>query len=280
MLSQSTLMRYWPKLVEEYTQRKLTLGKEKLPALSGLVKFISTRTEDSSRKDYMAGMWSRNLKTDLLWESSWDDPDHPPRRPSEWRAPTWSWASVDGPVVYFKVDKILKNDMEFEPTYGGVGDPHVTLPGQDPYGQITTASLVLKGDARWVNVSWPSEPSLLQSQWEVYSSSEQRKRIGIFTLDVEDEIPLDGTAMCLRAAHSDTLGSICLILAPVELDGEPAGILYRRIGIGSLEPVEDSEADWGVLDFIIEDLCQYPPNSIMAPPSAECTSARTKTSLP
>ena len=227
-----------------------------------MAKYMAIRTKDSTSEDYIAGMWSKNLKTDLLWESSWDDPDHLPKRPSEWRAPTWSWASIDGPVVYSKADTILQNDEDFEPTYGGVGDQHVTLRGQDPYGQITAASLMLKGDARWVKVSRPSESSLLQSQWEVYSSSEETKRIGVFTQDIEGEIPLDGIAMCLRAAHSDTLGSICLFLAPVEIDGEPAGIFYRRIGIGSLEPVVDSEADWDVLDFILEDLGQYPPNHL------------------
>ena len=108
ILSQSALMDHWPKLVEEYTKRKLTLGKDKLPALSGLAKYIATRTEGSTREDYIAGMWSPNLKTDLLWESSWDEPDHLPRRPVEWRALTWSWASIDGPVVYSKADTILK----------------------------------------------------------------------------------------------------------------------------------------------------------------------------
>ena len=261
-LSQSALMDYWPRLVEEYTQRKLTVGKDKLPALSGLARDIATRTDNSSSEDYIAGMWSESLKTDLLWESSWDDPDHLPKRPSEWRAPTWSWASIDGPVVYSKADTILQNDEDFEPTYGGVGDPHVTLRGHDRYGQIKAASLLLKGDARWVKVSRPSDPSLQQWQWEVYSPNAPIKRIGVFTQDVEGEIPLDGIAMCLRAAHSDTLGSICLFLAPVEIDGEPAGIFYRRIGIGTLEPVVDSEADWDVLDFILEDLGQYPPNHL------------------
>lgn len=261
-LSKSALMAYWPRLVEEYTQRKLTLGKDKLPALSGLANYIATRTDYITTEDYIAGMWRGNLKTDLLWESSCDDPDHLPRRPSEWRAPTWSWASIDGPVVYTKADTIFQNDKDFEPTYGGVGDPHVTIRGHDRYGQITSASLWLKGNTRWVKVSRPSGPSLRQWEWEIYSPSEPRKRLGVFTQDVEGEIPLDGIAMCLRAAHSDTPGSICLILAPVEIDGEPAGIFYQRIGIGSLEPVVDSEADWYVLDFILEDLGQYPTNHL------------------
>ena len=47
---------------------------------------------------------------------------------------------------------------------------------------------------------------------------------------------------------------------PVAIDGEPTSILYRRIGTGSLEPIVDSEPDWSVFDFIMEDLGQYPPN--------------------
>ena len=159
-LSQSALMAYWPRLVEEYTQRKLTLGKDKLPALSGLAKYIASRTRDSKLEVYIAGIRRESLKTDLLWESSWDDPDHLPKRPSEWRAPTWSWASIEGPVVYSKVATILQNDEDFEPTYGGVGDPQVRLHGRDPYGRITAASLLLKGDARWVKVFRPLGPSL------------------------------------------------------------------------------------------------------------------------
>ena len=167
-LSQSALMDYWPRLVEEYTQRKLTLGRDKLPALSGLAKSIATRTKDSTSEDYIAGMWSESLKTDLLWESSGDNSDHLLKRPSEWRAPTWSWATIDGSIVCSKADTILQNDEDFDHAYGGVGDPRVTLRGHDRRGQITAASLLLKGDARWVKVSRPARPSLRQWQWEVY----------------------------------------------------------------------------------------------------------------
>ena len=65
-----SLLSRWCGNVEEYTQRKLTLGKDKLPALSRLAKYIATRTQDSTTEDYIAGMWSESLKTDLLWEST------------------------------------------------------------------------------------------------------------------------------------------------------------------------------------------------------------------
>ena len=163
-------------------------------------------------------------------------------------------------MVYSKADLILKHNEDFDLTYGGVGEPRITRHGWDEFGRITAASLLLKGDARWVKVSRLSEPSLPFPQWEVYLFGEQIKRIGVFTQDVEGEVPLDSIAMCLRAAQSKTRGSICLILAPVELDGEPTGLLYRRIGIGSLEPGKDSEADWEVLHFDMNDLCQYSLN--------------------
>lgn len=44
-------MDHWPKMVEEYSRRRLTLGKDKLPALAGLAKYIATRTEGSTRED-------------------------------------------------------------------------------------------------------------------------------------------------------------------------------------------------------------------------------------
>ena len=62
--------------------------------------------------------------------------------------------------MYSKADTILQNDEDFEPTYGGVGDPRVTLHGHDRDSQITAASLLLKGDARWVKVFRPSGSSL------------------------------------------------------------------------------------------------------------------------
>ena len=47
-------MDYWPRLVEEYTHRKLTLGKDKLTALSGLAEYIATRTKDSTSESDIA----------------------------------------------------------------------------------------------------------------------------------------------------------------------------------------------------------------------------------
>ena len=90
----------WASLVEEYTGRKLTKGEDKLPALSGIADIFSTRTQD----EYLAGLWRNNFHLNLLWYSNIKDLDELPSRPTEYLAPSWSWASVDC-RVYIRCDR-------------------------------------------------------------------------------------------------------------------------------------------------------------------------------
>ncbi|CAI4212085.1 unnamed protein product [Parascedosporium putredinis] len=81
---------HWHKAVSEYTKLQLTCPGDKLPALAGCVKDISSSIDNGG--DYLAGLWRNTLARDLLWEIH---PQANSRRPPEWRAPSWSWASVD-----------------------------------------------------------------------------------------------------------------------------------------------------------------------------------------
>jgi hypothetical protein len=52
---------------------------------------------------YLAGLWKSDFHRALLWRPSGVDHDDYlhhfiRRRPKDWRAPSWSWASWDGPV--------------------------------------------------------------------------------------------------------------------------------------------------------------------------------------
>ncbi len=108
----------WFILVEEYTKRSLTRDDDKLPALSGLASSIAARTGDT----YLAGLWRSNIIEGLSWRMKLvefnhycDDPAHdesvPPdtkakaHYPAKYRAPSWSWASVDGEVSFYRIDK-------------------------------------------------------------------------------------------------------------------------------------------------------------------------------
>ncbi|KAM0806286.1 heterokaryon incompatibility protein-domain-containing protein, partial [Usnea florida] len=85
----SLMYKYWHKLVEVYSSRNLTRAEDKLVAISGLAKRVQSCLDD----EYLAGLWKGSLPLDLLWYPHWMDGC--PRRSSSYRAPTWSWASIE-----------------------------------------------------------------------------------------------------------------------------------------------------------------------------------------
>ena len=119
-----TLRHRWFGTVQDYSQRKLTYGKDKLIALSGLAHDYAEREQ---RGKYAAGLWEVDMPSALLWRTHQYPPDMsqainadpclPPQRPSAYRAPSWSWASVDGHIIYDS--QMLESDGE----HGGIWLP-------------------------------------------------------------------------------------------------------------------------------------------------------------
>jgi hypothetical protein len=93
-LQQITAYKLWNQYVAAYSNSLLTYQSDKLVALSGIAKFMQNRYND----DYVAGMWRRYLAHQLLWEvdSASQSNGEPSTRDFPYRAPTWSWMSVDG----------------------------------------------------------------------------------------------------------------------------------------------------------------------------------------
>jgi hypothetical protein len=86
------LVDHWEELVEIYTDAHLTRPEDKLVALSSLAKEVQQRIKDH----YYAGLWSNSLARGLLYRL-----EAPQRPPSfNYRAPSWSWASVTGKVNF------------------------------------------------------------------------------------------------------------------------------------------------------------------------------------
>jgi hypothetical protein len=87
----------WHDVVGIYSRLDMTKPGDKLIAIDGVAQFMK-RTRESR---YWAGLWEDSFISDLLWTvavgDSWSTR---PLRPTDWRAPTWSWASVDRQVAY------------------------------------------------------------------------------------------------------------------------------------------------------------------------------------
>jgi hypothetical protein len=83
----------WFNLLEDYSRRLLTREEDKLVALAG----IADRIRETCGLSYVAGLWKSTILLDLLWFCYRGQR----RRPPKYRAPSWSWASVDGEITSF-----------------------------------------------------------------------------------------------------------------------------------------------------------------------------------
>ncbi|KAJ8113240.1 hypothetical protein OPT61_g4595 [Boeremia exigua] len=91
----------WHRIVEQYSSRKLTMPGDKLPAISG----IASKIRKATHSEYIAGLWKNNLAFDLLWQRTTpalsDEDFH---ALETWRAPSFSWSSLNAPVTYYTPD--------------------------------------------------------------------------------------------------------------------------------------------------------------------------------
>jgi hypothetical protein len=125
------LVRLWQQIVRLYSAAKLSFGKDKLPALSGIARLVYNETDDG----YLAGLWRRKIEEQLCWSRFGPQPAvHRPH----WRAPTWSWASIDGAVSWYELQ-----DGLLETKYAHVLDASTEKYGQDPFGQVISGVLRL-----------------------------------------------------------------------------------------------------------------------------------------
>ncbi|KAJ5087746.1 HET-domain-containing protein [Penicillium angulare] len=106
----------WLKHIQDYSSRKLTVPDDKLTALSGVAQMIAINTKDT----YYAGLWKSHLPEDLAWRVYPRDESralveegfahetfgdvYPVIVPSHYRAPSWSWASLDARILFVHLD--------------------------------------------------------------------------------------------------------------------------------------------------------------------------------
>ncbi|KAK4171086.1 heterokaryon incompatibility protein-domain-containing protein [Triangularia setosa] len=84
----------WATICKEYSSKTFSHIHDKLVALSGLAQeFEAVLPEDT----YLAGLWRSNLPQSLLWQSS--GRSSPVQTTERYLAPSWSWLSIDGPVL-------------------------------------------------------------------------------------------------------------------------------------------------------------------------------------
>ena len=145
----------WMVVVRDYTSRHLTKETDLLPAIAGLASEFGRQTRDT----YYAGLWRKELLAELMWNL---DPEpaseiQPPTAgPAEYRAPSWSWASINGVVRMKHPSRQYDRENVYE--RAKIIDVRVELlSSSEPYGQLKMGHLVLQG--RFYHIGTFLDPS-------------------------------------------------------------------------------------------------------------------------
>lgn len=156
----------WERIARLYSGTNLTYGSDRLAALSG----IAARQHEATGDQYLAGLWRKGLIYDLLWRleehregarPSSTEPTVRNRFRPDWRAPTWSWLSVDGKVVFGEHSQFELRRWSVKPYFTRRGhtsqeksgrnehmyirilDAETTPSGPDPFGPVSSGKLTI-----------------------------------------------------------------------------------------------------------------------------------------
>lgn len=96
LLSNNEVHDFWRNFVEFFSQGDFTIADDRVPAIVGIAQILGRISGDS----YMFGCWLQDIHRNLLWSSYYGRNSRGPIMsiPKQWRAPSWSWLSVDGGV--------------------------------------------------------------------------------------------------------------------------------------------------------------------------------------
>lgn len=145
------LIDFWEyNLVPQFSQRAFTKPQDKLPAISGLAKYIG----DITSYNYVAGMWQSQLSHELLWSSqpqcnSFESLLHElDPQPSDYIAPSWSWMRFNSPHF---IDFVLRRNHMREAHQSTEILVSIHRASHNAYGRTVKGELILT--TRVTNIS-------------------------------------------------------------------------------------------------------------------------------
>ncbi|XXG99692.1 hypothetical protein Hte_006033 [Hypoxylon texense] len=224
----------WYQLLEEYSTRDFTVSSDKLPALAGAAALFKSTKPAAT---YAAGLWKEDVARGLLWCAHYD---HVPGRkvwgisttdrisvlakPPEQRAPSWSWAALDGHIDFWAlrtsgfVAEVLNVAMS-------TGENELTA-------AFPTGTVKLRGRAAQMFYHAPEDPSLdvgVLTFREIDSPANRSAALSSCVMDLDRRTPRS----CWVVIMSKSNSSWYLLV----LQGCANG-LYRRIGMCTAHNVE------------------------------------------
>lgn len=157
------LKEVWHELVSDYARRNLTMAKDKLPAISAVAKWLCAR--DAPTDEYLAGLWLSRLPADLMWFNELYFPATTSQviKPSSYRAPSWSWASLD-------CKRLKWYNIGCEAVEAKVISHKLQYRGDDPFAEVQGGYLDIDALVRmaWLvpQTTYPEAYELWDNDWQ------------------------------------------------------------------------------------------------------------------
>jgi hypothetical protein len=159
-LSQNAVVTMWHYVVTSYSTMMLSVEADILPAISGIARIV----QEAWKGEYLAGLWKKSLVSHLCWRAR---EAREARRPREWRAPTFSWASVVANargVDYSFMDPFktaMSPNLSFQ--HIEIVDANCCLAGLDETGAVLSGYILLIGTLVQATVAYDQ----LAGHWKV-----------------------------------------------------------------------------------------------------------------
>ena len=212
------LWKLWKGVVELYSAKRLTYSSDKLVALSGIAKLMESTLDDQ----YCAGLWRKSLVRQLYWTSVCHEQRLRPR-PKPYRAPSWSWASLDGPVTQdFHEESSVRSLIN-------ITDCKVENTADNTTSSVTGGILRLSG---WLASMQLGPP--FQGKWSVFFNGAWRQEYCCIYIDCKlPSFQFHCLPLFAGAYQSHRWSLSCLLLRPTGVakgQFERVGALYFLAG--------------------------------------------------
>lgn len=258
-----TMRRAWMEIVQDYSGRRTSVESDKLVACAA----VAEQFHRVLGSEYLAGLWrSDTLLIELLWEADKVAAEHGRRhtRPTTYRAPSWSWAAVQGTVRHRFTWPSDVEDTPGNVALAKIVECRVTLEDSTlPFGRVTGGVLVLRGtpilcygahaSRTLTQISWtvplPSLEQVRRQKWGLGGSSDDEdearsielsgERCATVTFDCELEadqigkmwiVPFVRTKYQWIRGHDLVHGAVIELASSSNSSEYGEKVLFQRIG--------------------------------------------------
>lgn len=221
---------WYSEIVHPYSQRELTRHSDRLPALSGVARKFH---EKIPHDNYLAGIWRQDIARGLWWTTTTSGYGAPGGRLPEdgYRAPSWSWASVEGSISFLSHHQKASNLEMFRTS---VIEAHCQPESMDsPYGRVSDGFLRLKGPVTLATLTISPTPTVsLRST--AFRSSPIKKNVWLDTPVRRLHLPGNCGTAIVRSPYPKQLQKAkaqvtCLVLHDSVEVSNDSSVISRRV---------------------------------------------------